>query len=78
MGFCGCSKFCCALFCVHSSFAIVLMGKRAGCFALFVFLVSHDCVCLFLTMPGVCVQLVIVVFPGHTHFFNNRRINRHE
>ena len=26
-----------------SSFAIILMGKRAGCFAQFVFLVSRDC-----------------------------------
>ena len=33
-----------ALHCVHSSFAIVLMGKRdrVGCFAYFVFLVSLD------------------------------------
>ena len=36
--------FCCALFCVHSSFAIISIGEeRAGCFALFVFLVSRDC-----------------------------------
>ena len=32
---------------VHSSIAIILIGKRAGCFAQFVFLVSHDgCVTL--------------------------------
>ena len=43
MGFCNFSMFCCALLYVHSSFAIILMGKRGGCFALFVFLVSHDC-----------------------------------
>ena len=42
VGFCNCSMFCCALLCVHSSFAIISMG-RACCFALFVFLVSHDC-----------------------------------
>ena len=24
--------FCCALLCVHSSFAIILMGKREFCF----------------------------------------------
>ena len=43
VGFCNCSMFCCA-FCVHFSFAIILMGEeRAGCFALFVFLVSRDC-----------------------------------
>ena len=33
LGFCNCCMFCCALLCVHSSFAIILMGKRerAGC-----------------------------------------------
>ena len=49
MGICNCSMFCCTLICVHSSFAIILIGKRerAGCFAYFVFLVSHDgCVAL--------------------------------
>ena len=43
MGFCDCSMFCCTLLYVHSSFAIILMGKRAGCFTLSVFLVSRDC-----------------------------------
>ena len=44
MGFCDCSMFCCALLCVHSSYAIILMGEeRASCFALFVLLVSRDC-----------------------------------
>ena len=28
VGFCNCSMFCCKLLCVHSSFAIILMGKR--------------------------------------------------
>ena len=28
MGFCNCSMFCCALLYVHSSFAIILMGKK--------------------------------------------------
>ena len=28
VGFCNCSMFCCALLCVHSSFAIISMGKR--------------------------------------------------
>ena len=69
MGFCNCSTFCCALLCVHSSFAIILIGKgeRAGCFALFVFMVSRVGVWLFLTMPRVCLQFVIVVFPDDTH-----------
>ena len=43
MGFLNCSMFCCALLCVNYSFAIISMGKRAGCFALFVFLVARDC-----------------------------------
>ena len=34
--------FCCALLCVHSSFAIISMGKR-DLVALFVFLMSRDC-----------------------------------
>ena len=28
VGFYNCSMFCCALLCVHFSFAIILMGKR--------------------------------------------------
>ena len=28
VGFYNCSMFCCALLCVHSSFAIISMGKR--------------------------------------------------
>ena len=43
MGVSNCSMFCCELPCVHSSFAIISMGEeRAGCFALFVFLVTRD------------------------------------
>ena len=61
--------FCCALLYVHSSFAIIVMGKRE--------LVASLClssgglvsvVSLFLAMPRVCLQFVIVVFPIHTHF----------
>ena len=47
VGFCNCSMFCCALLCVHYSFAIIAMGKRELfdllCFKWFVFLVSRDC-----------------------------------
>ena len=44
MRFCNCSMFCCVLLCVHSSLCNHLDGEeRAGCFALFVFLVSCDC-----------------------------------
>ena len=70
VGFCNCSMFCCALLYVHSSFAIISMGKRE-----LVALLSLSSCCLmivvwlFLTMPWVCLQFVIVVFPDHTHYF---------
>ena len=67
MGFCNCSMFCCALLCIHSSFAIILIGKREPVALLGL---SSWClvivVRLFLTMPPVCLQFVIVVFPDHT------------
>ena len=67
VGFCNCSMFCCALLCVHSSFAIISMGKRELVVLLWV---SSWCpvivVRLFLTMPRVYPQFVIVVFPDHT------------
>ena len=79
MGFCNCSMFCCAFLCVHSSFAIILMGKRE--------LVALLCLSywglkivlwLFLMMPWVCLQFVIVVFPDYTHLlFLNIHINVH-
>ena len=64
MGFC----VFCALICVHSSFAIITMGKKE----LVVFLcLSSWCfvivVWLFLVVPWVCLQFVIVVFPDHTY-----------
>ena len=48
MGICNYSMFCCTLLYVHSSFTIILMGKRELVALLgFVFLVSHDdCVAL--------------------------------
>ena len=33
VGVCNCSMFCCTLLYVHSSIAIILMGKRDDCFA---------------------------------------------
>ena len=53
---------------VHSSFAIILMGKREP-----VALVSLSSWCLlmvvwlFLAVTWVCLRFVIVVFPDHTH-----------
>ena len=70
VGFCNCSMFCCALFCVHSSKAIISMGKKERVALL---CLSPLClmivVWLFLTMPWDFLQFVIVIFPDHTHFF---------
>ena len=68
VGFCGFSMFCCAFRCIHSSFAIILMGKRE----LVTFLcLSSWClvivVWLFLTMSQVYLQFVTVRFPDHIH-----------
>ena len=66
--------FCCTLLYVDSSFAIISMGEeRAGCFALFVFLVSRDC-CV--ALPHDATGLSAVCDCGisdHTHllFYSN-------
>ena len=68
MGVCNCSMFCCAVLYVHSSIAIILMGKRE-----LVALLNLSSWCLmmverlFLAVPQGCLQFVIVVFPDHTH-----------
>ena len=68
MAFCDCSMFCFTLLCVPSRFAIILMGKRE-----LVALLSLSSWCLvidvwlFLTVPLVCLQDVIVVFTDHIH-----------
>ena len=60
--------FCCALLCVHSSFAIISMRKRELVALLCVFSWCLVIVVwLFLVMPRVCLQFVILVFPDHTH-----------
>ena len=41
----------------NTSLAIILMGKRAGCFALFVFLVPRDC-CVALPIGAMCLSAV--------------------
>ena len=47
------------------SFIRFVLEERAGCFALFVCMVSRNCHKL--CGPRVCLQFVIVVFPDHTH-----------
>ena len=69
LGVCNCSMFCTLLY-VHSSFAIIIMGKSelvallslsSWCLVIFVW--------LFLTVPWVCLLFMIVVILGHTHYF---------
>ena len=68
MGVCNCSMFCCTLLYVHSSIAIILMGKRE-----LIALLNLSSWCLvmverlFLAVPRGCLQFVNVVFPDHTH-----------
>ena len=68
MGDCNCSMFCCILLYVHSSIAIIFMGKREP-----VALLNLSSWCLvmverlFLEVPWGCLRFVIVVFPDHTH-----------
>ena len=53
---------------IHSSFAIILMGKRQ--LVAFLSLSTWRLVTfvwLFLAVPSVCLQLLIVVLPDHTH-----------
>ena len=60
--------FRCVLLYVHSSIAIILMGKRE-----LVALLNLSAWCLvmvgwlFLPVPRVCLRFMIVVFPDHTH-----------
>ena len=60
--------FCCTLLYVHSSIAIIFVGKRELIALLYL---SSWCLVmverLFLAVPRVCLQFVIVVFPDHTH-----------
>ena len=64
------SLFCYALLCVHSSFAIILKRKRNQVALLslsYRCVITINAVLLFLTVPWVGLQCVIVVFPDHTH-----------
>ena len=64
------SLFSYALLCVHSSFAINLKRKRK---LVALLLLSYRCIVtinvlwLFLMVPWVSLQCVILVFPDHTH-----------
>ena len=65
------SLFCYALLCVHISFAIILKRKRKLVALLLLYyrcIVLINVMWLFLTVPRVGLQYVIVVFPDHTNF----------
>ena len=76
MGVCNCSMFCCMLLYVHSSIAIILMGKRE-----LVALLNLSSWCLvmvewlFFAVPWGFLWFVIVVFPDHTHLLFLGNIN---
>ena len=61
--------FCYAVLCAVSSFAIILMKKRelVALLVTSLCLVNVSVLWLFLTVPWVGLQCVIVAFPGHTH-----------
>ena len=64
------SLFCYALLCIHSSFAFILKRQRK---LVALLLLSYRCIVainvlwLFLKVPRVGLQCVIVVFSEHTH-----------
>ena len=68
VGVYNCSMFCCTLLYIHSSIAIILMGKRElaalrklslWCLVMVEWLI--------LPVPWGCLRCVIVVFQDHTH-----------
>ena len=67
MGVYNCSMFCFTLLYVHSSIAIILMGKRE-----LVALLNLSFRCLLmvewlvLAVPWGCLRFVIAIFPDHT------------
>ena len=64
------------IICVHFSFAIILKKKRI---LVALLLLSYRCIVtinvlwLFLTVPWIGLQCVIVVFPDHTHLLINNQ-----
>ena len=67
--------FYCKLLNVHSSFAIILMGKRE-----LVALLGLSSWCLvivvwlFRALPWVCLRFVVVVFPNYTHLLSDEQL----
>ena len=68
----NCCTLCCTLLFVHSSFAIILIGKRERELVALLGLSSWCLVMvvwLFLAVPvpRICLRFVMVAFPDHTH-----------
>ena len=78
MGVLFLSLFCYVLLCDHSSFAIILKRKRK---LVTLLVLPYRCIVtiivlwLFLTVPRVGLQYVIVVFSDHTHLLLEQRQN---
>ena len=79
MGVCNCSMFCCTLLYVHSSIAIILIGKRE-----LIALLNLSSLCLvmverlFLVVPWGSLRFVIVVLTDHTHLLFLSKIEENE
>ena len=74
MGVLCLSLLCYVLLCVHTSFAIILKRNRklvALLLLSYICIVTINVLCLFLTVPWVGLQYVIVVFTDHTHLLFN-------
>ena len=71
MGFCNCSMFClCVTLCCNH-----LDGEeRAGCLLCLSSWCLMIVVWLFLTIPRVYLQFVIVVYPDHNHYFLSQNV----
>ena len=70
--------FCCTLLYVHSSIAIILIGKRELVALLnlsswYLVMVER----LFLAVPKGCLRFVIVVFHDHTHLLFFKALHAH-
>ena len=68
------SLFCGTILCAISGLAIILLWKRKSWLFYLNCVMSVCVLCLFLIVPWVGLQSVIVVLPGHTrlHFYKRK------
>ena len=71
-GFCAWSLFCYTVFNALSSFEIISLRKRAGCFSIFSLCcyVAVSFLCLFVTVPWLGLACMIVEALSCTHFYS--------